>query len=396
MDKIKRKTTQNKQRKTTQNKKRKTTQTKQDELFYQFVNRIKYMMIMRKEIDEVLKDGKGCLKIYKKNTDGTFKYRIGTKIILSKKIGSTSNNGEVYLSEFRDKSKKYTFVSKIYEFEEDTIKELKILELLTKKVESSLCPHFLITYVYIKCNNLQESDSFKKTNSKESSIKQELENYPMIYNNIVANKSTLITLFYELANGDLKNFFEAYQGQTDKILNCLVQILLSIVFYYYYTDMTHNDCHWGNFLYLKIDEGGYFHYKIFDEDLYLKNLGFLWVIWDFDFSKPIKSTRINIKDFQEILLYFLPKYDRLYDIKGENTLTFTENMNELFTIVNSFYKDFIYKYKDEFNFSSFINFIIDMIKYFKDNNWLLTELPQGSIVINKDPFVIGKDFISKF
>ena len=101
--------------------------------------RVRYMMMMRKELKKIIKEDYGCLKIYKKNPDGTFKYRIGSHIILNKRIGSSSRYGEAYLSEFRDKSKKLlTFVSKIYEYDDEkTMKEIKLLELVTNKVRMS-------------------------------------------------------------------------------------------------------------------------------------------------------------------------------------------------------------------------------------------------------------------
>ena len=363
--------------------------------------RVRYMMMMRRELKQVLKEGKGCLKIYKENPDGTFKYRIGSNIILNKKIGSESVYGEAYLSEFRDKSKKLlTFVSKIYQIDDTTNEELKILELLSNKVRKSECPHFPITYGYVKCEKL--SDSYKKSNSKELSLNQDLDNYPIVYQNIVKNNGILITLFNELANGDLKSFLTDYQGHTDKILNSLIQILLSIIFFYYHTDKTHNDCHWGNFLYHNIKKGGYFHYKIFGEDYYLENIGFLWVIWDFDFVIPIRDEIINndkhcFADFDNIIKFYLPNH-KIYPnqlVVGKNRIKFKEDMKEIFDIVYLFYKDFVLYQDRSFVYGNLMNFILNMLKYFKDNKWLLTKLPSGSNIINKEPFIINNSFINR-
>ena len=60
--------------------------------------RVRYLMMMRRELKKVLKDGRGCIRIYKENPDGTFKYRIGHNIILNKRIGSPSVYGEDILS----------------------------------------------------------------------------------------------------------------------------------------------------------------------------------------------------------------------------------------------------------------------------------------------------------
>jgi hypothetical protein len=39
--------------------------------------------------------------------------------------------------------------------------------------------------------------------------------------------------------------------------------------------------------------------------------------------------------------------------------------------------------------------IEDIIEYFKNNHWLLTKLPSGEKVINKEPYVISEKFKSR-
>ena len=71
-------------------------------------------------------------------------------------------------------------------------------------------------------------------------------------------------------------------------------------------NLSHNDCHWGNFLYHKIKPGGYIHYKIFDKDIYLKNYGYLWIIWDYG----ITSSLINpLIDYTRVVHAFISKQD---------------------------------------------------------------------------------------
>ena len=387
--------------------------------------RVRYMMMMKREPKKVIKEGKGCLKIYKKNPDGTFKYRIGSNIILNKRIGSPSVYGEAYLSEFRDKlKKKLIFVSKIFRFSKTkTPKELEILELLTNKVRMNECPHYPITYGYVKCNKLEGSDSFKKSNSKELSIEQKLENYPQIYQknikkineinemiekngkNEKKRKFVLITLFNELANGDLKSFIKSYQNyknNTQIFLNSFIQIYLSIMFFYYHSGMIHNDCHWGNFLYHKINKGGYFHYKLFGEDFYLENLGFLWVIWDFELAKSIKEEYdddgyIFMDDFNRIIKCILPNYyiHNYHNYKGWNDiikLENRENMRDFFELIYPILNDYLINYDYDISIDELINLVKRLIRYFKDKNWLLTKIPSGSKIINKKPFQIKKIF----
>jgi len=379
--------------------------------------RVRYLMMMKRELKKVLKDGRGCIRIYKENPDGTFKYRIGHNIILNKRIGSPSVYGEAYLSEFREKSKRLlTFVSKISKFDNvKTPKELEIIELLTNKVRMGKCPHFPITYGKVICEKLnnRKRDGFKKSNSKDKSVEQLIKNYP----NVIKKNSTdrIITLFNELANGDLKKFFELYPNNIELIINSLVQIILSIIFYYNYTDMKHNDCHWGNFLFHKIKKGGYFHYKIFDEDFYVENLGFLWVIWDFELSQKFfdkdkpeinfnRSTN-SIGDFSTITSFYFPNDRKIREqfIIGQNRYLWKGELNEeklsFLNILIGFAKIYIYGsqiFELGFNWPKLTEFLINMIKYFKDNHLLLTKIPSGSKIINKEPYVIGKDFLSRY
>ena len=382
--------------------------------------RVRYMMMMRRELKKVIKKNYGCLKIYKKNPDGTYKYRIGSKIILIKRIGSPSKYGEAYLSEFRDKSKKLlTFVSKIYEYEElNTMKELKLMELLTNKVRMSECPHFPIIYGYVKCDNIYGSDSFKKSNSKSSSITQSFNKYPDILKKInkrylkhdsYKKSQQMMTLFNELANGDFKSFMNTYQDSPNCIqlfTNSLVQTVLSIIYFYYHTNMTHEDTHTGNFLYHKIKKGGYFHYKIFDQDLYLKNLGFLWVIWDYEFAKSIKDKIKQKKndckdDFLKLFLSVLPNYklQNTDEFKGFNNLIKLENRAKLETLFINIYiitkTKIMSKENKVFTRENLINFIEELIELFINLGWLSSSITTDEKVINEKPFVIGKDFLKR-
>jgi hypothetical protein len=374
--------------------------------------RVRYMMMMKRELKKVIKKDNVCLRIYKKNRDGTYKYRIGSNIILNKRIGTESAYGEAYLSEFREKSKKlFTFVSKIYKIFDDTALELALLTLLTNKVRMGQCPHFPIIYGYVQCSDLRipnnKTSSFKQTNSKQKEIKQILNKYPIIYQKILDDNGSMITLFNELANGDLKSFLIRYQGHTNKLLNSYIQILLSIIFFYYHTDMKHNDCHWGNFLFHKIKSGGYFHYKIFGQDFYLENIGFLWVIWDLELATPLtmeiaSKRKICAEDFLKISLNYLPTYkiDPKQQIIGGNHLIddgviAKYKMEEIFKIIYKFCDETIFDLDIEFTYQNLMIGIEDIIEYFKNNHWLLTKLPSGEKVINKEPYVISEKFKSR-
>jgi len=71
-------------------------------------------------------------------------------------------------------------------------------------------------------------------------------------------------------------------------------------------------------------------------------------------------------------------------------------MKEFFSILYQLLIKYVYKQENKFTYKNLMNFIKGLIKYFKDNHWLLIKIPSGSNIINKEPYVIGKDFISRY
>jgi hypothetical protein len=158
--------------------------------------------------------------------------------------------------------------------------------------------------------------------------------------------------------------------------------------------MIHNDCHWGNFLYHKINKGGYFHYKLFGENFYLENLGFLWVIWDFELATSIKEEYdedgyIFMDDFNRIIKCILPNYyiHNYHNYKGWNDiikLENRENMRDFFELIYPILNDYLINYDSNISIDELINLVKRLIRYFKDKNWLFSK------IINKKPFQIEK------
>jgi hypothetical protein len=386
-------------------------------------HRNKYLMLMRRELKN---RSVGCMRIYKKNLDKTFSYRIGNRIILKKRIGTDSVYGIVYLSEFREKEKKvFTFASKVYEYVEKRAKmELELLTKMTNLVRMDMCPHFPILYGHVICEKISkfDNDSFVKSNPKDKSFSKNLKNYPDL---IKINKDKkIITTFNELANGDLWNFLKVYGTNTKILINAIIQKLLSIMFFNYYTSRIHTDCHPGNFLYHKIKPGGYFHYNLFGKDYYLENLGILWVIWDFDLSKTLNDAMAIHKvyktksDYIRILSAYLPMvyngYCRDTNILLNNKLLeftykiyyhhekFYENFNNkkgfLNTIRNIFKKE--KKVEKVYNAESLKEYILSLPLLLSDIkvdgiNYLLKTLPKGATIINKSPYKMSKTELFK-
>ena len=264
-------------------------------------DRIIYYFKIKKNLN--LKKPNYCIKFYKNDIKTAKpKFRLGSNIILDKPIGSTSMHATIYYSIFRDKNKRlYKFAIKTTPITKITEKEVIILQQLTELIITRRCPHFPIIYSIIKCDNNDMNDSsYIKSSSNKSISKIPIFHYNKYY-----------SILTELANGDVKTFMKNHNKEIKLVKNALAQIWLSLIFYYKYTNNYHSDAHDGNFLYHKIKSGGYFHYKIYEKDYYLKNEGYLWIIWDLEQSKPLDSLLGNhyelldlTFDFKTINYYF--------------------------------------------------------------------------------------------
>lgn len=71
----------------------------------------------------------------------------------------------------------------------------------------------------------------------------------------------------------------------------------------------HVDVQYKNFFYkeIKVNENDdeYFHYKVYDKDIYVKNVGFLIVLGDYGLSKEIENTEKELLiDYFQFLEYY--------------------------------------------------------------------------------------------
>lgn len=118
------------------------------------------------------------------------------------------------------------------------------------------------------------------------------------------NKKYFINL-NELANGDLKMFIHKESDNYNVVNNALAQIFIAILSLHN-AGYSHNYTHWGNFLYHKINPGGYIKYTINGTDIYIENLGYLWVIWDFAEATVHDSLNIfiTLEDYMKVIYAF--------------------------------------------------------------------------------------------
>jgi hypothetical protein len=334
---------------------------------FNFKERINFIIIMKKYISSI-KETNNCLRIYKidKNTNKPI-YKIGDKIILDKQIGLPSEYGIVYLSHF----KLIKYAIKITNQTLQNKNEIIMLEKLTKFVIDFKCPHFPISYGYLKCNNSHLNDDYTMIKDKH--------NIKSYFPELINNNDNFYIQINELADGNLLNLI--LKGNID-LLNNITQILISIMFFHNYTKYYHMDTHVGNFLYHKIKPGGYFHYNIYGKDYYLKNIGYLWVIWDFGLIMSFKDgpyNKISINNDFYLLLKILYKFNNVENFSG---FTLTEN-----TICTSLFKNIIKKYNKTYD-TKFLKTINKEILEFLLKNMSSFTTTKPSKIINKKPYII--------
>lgn len=289
-----------------------------------------------------------CLVSVKK-ADDLYEYYINNGlIILKKRIGSKSRYGVIYLTTTKFNNKK--FATKLTLANDYNYNEILISSNLSKISLRNLSPHFLLVYKSFYCNN--------NTDKKIPELIKK-KNYYIIVN--------------ELINGNFKQFLDLNLSY-EYILNAFQQILISILSFHYFTKgIYHSDCHYKNFLFVKIKSGGYFHYKIFGNNYYIKNMGYLWLIWDFGLARDDIFYKLQrLKDYFRIInfftSYFLKSYNKINDIANK-IISYEDNYQFYFgNSDKKFFEECVFKY-----------------------NILLTlkDLTKSSKIINKKPYIIN-------
>ena len=290
-----------------------------------------------------------CLISVKKSGNFYEYYINNGLIILKKRIGSKSRYGIIYLT--INKFNQKIFATKLTIMNDSNYKEILIATRLSKISLKNLSPHFLFIYKSFYCIN----------NNSDKNIPE------------LINKKNYYISVNELVNGNLKQYFDLNLSY-EFILNAFQQILLAILSFHYFTDGTyHSDCHYKNFLFVKIKSGGYFHYKIFGNNYYVKNMGYLWLIWDFGLALDETIYKLQrIKDYFRIIVFF--------DLVSKsNNKKFMDIIKKILSYENSYQLYFGNSDKNFFDECVF------------KNNILLTfqNLSKSSKIINKKPYIIN-------
>jgi hypothetical protein len=227
---------------------------------------------------------------------------IDNKIKLIKQFGTPSRFGINYICSFIDDDM-FKFSGKIQINSGMANKELVILQKLYEIRMETANLHFPIIYGYVFChiskiNNKEDLPGFLKT----------------------LKKAGYLIIFNELLNGDLKSYlYDIALNNYTLWLNAIEQIYMCLASLHSVGFM-HFDSHYGNFLYKKINAGGYFHYEINGKDYYIPNLGYMWVIWDFGTCGAIYRYYDYIEDYNFINLFL--RYDNLDMITDDFKIKF--------------------------------------------------------------------------
>jgi hypothetical protein len=346
--------------------------------YFNIIDRINYLLLIKQYLSSI-KETNNCMRLYNfdENTNKPI-FRIGTKIILDKQIGTESRYGIVYLAHFKTNINYGSRFNKINRFAVKITNqsiynklEIDILNKLTKLAIKLICPHFPISYGLLVCNN----SHIKSNNPDDYSIVKDKHNYKFLFPKLINKNKNLYIQINELASGDLHSNLLSQENKD--ILNTIVQVLLSIMFFHNYIGFYHCDTHTGNFLYHKIKPGGYFHYNIYEKDYYLENKGYLWIIWDFGLVQNFNNIPINY-DFN-YLLTRLNKYNELdnYHIFDNNTINTILMLSN--TIINKYDKIYDSRLLMSIN-KEILNFLLKNVSSFTTT--------KPSNIINKIPYII--------
>jgi hypothetical protein len=229
---------------------------------YTLDNRIAFYNYISNILSDI--NGNECLK---PKVFGKIKgYTINNKINLYKKIGTESAFGVIYLTSIVNSFGGFTIASKVMPDTNNNTKEIQIMKYITEEIIlKKRSRHFVLMYKHAICNKV-----------------------PFV------NKRRIVCV-NELAHGDLKTLMENEEILKDDetIINLLFQTFISIGTFHNITGYVHRDTHYGNFLYQKNNEQGYYEYSFNGKSYYLKSCGYNIMIYDFGLS--VKIVLKNLK-----------------------------------------------------------------------------------------------------
>jgi serine/threonine protein kinase len=249
--------------------------------YFTLKNRIKYYQYVTDFLKNIDKDS--CIKPKSfKSRDGKIHngYTVNNIVDLQKQIGTKSAYGVIYKTSVKNMLGSSPIAAKLFTVDETSEFEVHLNELISRNIlKNYVSRHFLLSYKTFECK--------EDTSNVPSNIKY--EDYYITLN--------------ELAHGDL---FQLCQNnlvlQNEELLiNLACQCLLSIMTFHK-MGFIHRDTHWGNFLYhINEDKGGYYHYRINNQNYYLKSCVYTIMLYDFGLSEKINARWHDVTSYRQDL-----------------------------------------------------------------------------------------------
>ena len=336
---------------------------------YTLDNRVKYYKYILNYIKDIKNNE--CIKYSK---DKAVKFTIGDKLYLIKKIGTESVGGVIYLTVLKNVLGGNLLASKITPIIKDNHREIKIMKKLTDKVISQKkSKHFLIMYKHFVCPPMSILDLIKKPLDEE----------------LVSPDKRLVSI-NELAHGDLKMLLEDRKivSNDELMYNLFIQTFLSVASFHNLAGHYHNDTHYGNFLYQRNKETGYYHYTYNNTSYYLKACEYNIMIYDYGYATKSykKYNKKALLDYIKIINSFMNEKDGWGFFPDLPSAEF----NDVMLLI----KDELTVEYDEGDKNSNIQsmivdkFLLFLVEYYYPQfNLFIKNKPDK--IINKIPFIIG-------
>ena len=281
--------------------------------------------------------------------------------------------GVIYLTVIKNVLGGNLLASKITPIIKDNHREIKIMKKLTDKVISQKkSKHFLIMYKHFVCPPMSILEMMKKPLGSQ-----------------VSPDKRLVSI-NELAHGDLKMLLEDRKiiSNDELMYNIFIQTFLSIASFHNLAGHYHNDTHYGNFLYQRNKETGYYHYTYNNTSYYLKACEYNIMIYDYGYATKSykKYNKKALLDYIKIINSFMNEKDGWGFYPDLPSAEF----NDVMLLI----KDELTVEYDEGDKNSNIQsmivdkFLIFLVEYYYPHFKLFIKNKPDKI-INKIPFIIG-------
>ncbi len=307
-----------------------------------------------------------CIKPikYVKNGVNYNGFELDSTLKLTRQIGSKSKYGVVFQTATRNSI--LTLTSKLMPVNRCNKQEVILNTTVTTLIIRKLSRHFLMSYRVFKC--------MEKSTDMMMPIP-------------IKNKEYYVNL-NELAHGDLKMLCHNHEFlESDEYLyNVMMQCFIAI-YTFHKIGYSHNDCHWGNFLYhlTKYTTNGYYHYEINGATFYMKNCNYNMMIYDYGFARSKKNkdhkTRC-LSDYHRVIQAFRKSiyggWISTYTLPSHIVCVYMNKMNKIIEDAkrNNIEEDDL-----------FMNHIIPHMMACPIQNIFVQNIPTSAI-INNSPFII--------